>query len=96
MLGHVAPGKPSERAVEPIDWRNLISRTASALGITPRAVRADMTLDDVLDLHDYWKDHPPVQWMVQSYLGIGNTGNAGQELSAAALAAFARTGNLPG
>ncbi|MDE1988899.1 MAG: hypothetical protein KGI82_00385 [Betaproteobacteria bacterium] len=29
-----------------------------------------MTLDDVLDLHDYWRDHPPVQWMVQAYLGI--------------------------
>ncbi len=29
-----------------------------------------MTLDDVLDLHDYWKEHPPVQWMVQAYLGI--------------------------
>lgn len=29
-----------------------------------------MTLDDVLDLFDYWKDHPPVQWMVQGYLGI--------------------------
>ncbi len=48
----------------------MICRTASALGITPRAVREDMTLDDVLDLHDYWRDHPPLQWMVQSYLGI--------------------------
>lgn len=38
--------------------------------MTPGAVRDDMTLDDVLDLHDYWRDHPPVQWMVQSYLGI--------------------------
>jgi hypothetical protein len=73
VLGHVAPGKPSERASEPVDWRNLISRTASALGVMPRAVREDMTLDDVLDLHDYWRDHPPVQWMVQSYLGIGSS-----------------------
>ena len=36
----------------------------------PGAVRDDMTLDDVLDLHEHWRDHPPVQWMVQAYLGI--------------------------
>ena len=29
-----------------------------------------MTLDDVLDLFDLWRDEPPVQWMVQGYLGI--------------------------
>lgn len=29
-----------------------------------------MTLDDVLDLFDYWREAPPVQWMVQAYLGI--------------------------
>ncbi len=53
-----------------------------------------MTLDDVLDLHDYWQDHPPVQWMVQSYLGVGQR-NAGEEMSSEALAQFARTGQLP-
>lgn len=70
MFGHVARGKPSGGAGDPIDWRRLICRTASALGMMPGAVRDGMTLDDVLDLHDYWRDHPPVQWMVQSYLGI--------------------------
>ena len=94
MLGHVAPAKPSGSAIEPIDWRSLICRTASALGITPGAVRSDMTLDDVLDLHDYWREHPPVQWMVQSYLGVGQR-NAGEEMSSEALAQFARTGQLP-
>lgn len=29
-----------------------------------------MTLDEVLDLFDYWRESPPVQWMVQAYLGI--------------------------
>lgn len=29
-----------------------------------------MTLDDVLDLFDYWREAPPVQWMVQAYLGV--------------------------
>jgi hypothetical protein len=24
----------------------------------------------VADLSDYWQTHPPVQWMVQAYLGI--------------------------
>ncbi len=65
-----ASGKPSQGASDPIDWRSLISRVASALGVTPLTVRQDMTLDDVLDLHDYWQDHPPVQWMVQAYLDI--------------------------
>lgn len=32
-----------------------------------------MTLDDVLDLFDYWREAPPVQWMVQAYLGIKPT-----------------------
>lgn len=36
----------------------------------PKAVRDDMTLDEALDLFDYWRDEPPVQWMVQAYLGI--------------------------
>jgi hypothetical protein len=25
----------------------------------------------VADLSEGWKDRPPVQWMVQAYLGIG-------------------------
>ncbi len=94
MLGHVASGKPSGGAVEPIDWRNLICRTACALGITPGTVRDGMTLDEVLELHDYWKDHPPVQWMVQSYLGVEPSQN--RELSGDDLKRFALTGRLPG
>lgn len=94
MLGYVASGKPSERAVEPIDWRTLICRTASALGVTPGTVRSDMTLDDVLDLHDYWRDHPPVQWMVQSYLGVESEKD--RQLSGDDLKRFALTGQLPG
>lgn len=46
---------------------------ACGLGVTPRVVRDDMTLDDVLDLFDYWREAPPVQWMVQEYLGINPT-----------------------
>ena len=94
MSRHDAQGKPSAGASEPIDWRSLICRTACALGITPGAVRDSMTLDDVLDLHDYWQDHPPVQWMVQSYLGIGQR-KAAEEMSDDALSQFARTGQLP-
>lgn len=66
---------------------------ATALGITPRAVRDEMTLQDVIDLHDYWVGHPPVQWMVQAYLGIKPKET--QSLSADQLNAFATTGNLP-
>lgn len=43
---------------------------ASALGVLPSDVRYGMTLDDALDLFDLWRDEPPVQWMVQSYLGV--------------------------
>jgi hypothetical protein len=25
----------------------------------------------VADLTEGWKEHPPVQWMIQGYLGIG-------------------------
>ena len=66
---------------------------ATALGITPSAVREDMTLQDVIDLHDYWQDHPPVQWMVQAYLGIKP--KEAQSLNVDQLNAFATTGNLP-
>lgn len=38
--------------------------------MVPARVRDEFTLDDVLDLSDYWQDHPPVQWMVQAYLDI--------------------------
>lgn len=36
----------------------------------PGEVRHGMTLDDVLDLLDLWRDEPPIQWMVQDYLGV--------------------------
>ena len=50
----------------------------------------------MLDLHDYWKDHPPVQWMVQAYLGIGSGERKPEaELSDDALKAFCQTGVLP-
>ena len=29
-----------------------------------------LTWQDVSDLNAYWKSHPPLQWMVQGYLGI--------------------------
>lgn len=29
-----------------------------------------MTLHDLADLNEHWKDHPPMQAMVQAYLGI--------------------------
>lgn len=29
-----------------------------------------MTLDDVLDLFDLWREEPPVQWMLQLHWGI--------------------------
>ena len=94
MLGHVAPGKPSDGASHPVDWRNLVARTASALSITPAAVRDGMSLDDVLDLHDYWQDHPPVQWMVQAYLGI-KPKPASQVPSDEEAAAFLRRAQKP-
>lgn len=63
------------------------------MGITPLAVRDEMTLADVIDLHDYWASHPPVQWMVQAYLGIKP--EKAQSLSVDQLNAFATTGTLP-
>lgn len=54
-----------------------------------------MTLDDLLDLYDHWKEHPPVQWMMQGYLGVGSNGGR-TELSQDDLMQFARTGQLPG
>jgi hypothetical protein len=54
-----------------------------------------MTLDDVLDLHDYWAEHPPVQWMVQAYLGVGRSNEPEHEPSSDELMSFARTG-MPG
>lgn len=63
--------------------------------MTPGAVRSDMTLDDVLDLHDYWGEHPPVQWMVQAYLGIGRSTEPEPEPSSDELMSFARSGQLP-
>jgi len=48
----------------------LVARLAAVLHQTPAAIRDEMTCQDVLDLDEYWKDHPPVEWMVQGYLGI--------------------------
>jgi hypothetical protein len=36
----------------------------------PAAILDGLTLGDVADLNDYWQSHPPVQAMVQAYLGI--------------------------
>jgi hypothetical protein len=47
----------------------------------------------VADLSDYWGDHPPLQWMVQGYLGIKS--KPADTLSVDQLNAFATTGNLP-
>ncbi len=63
--------------------------------MTPGAVRDGMTLDEVLDLHDYWREHPPVQWMVQAYLGVGRSNEPEHEPSSDELMSFARTG-MPG
>lgn len=52
-----------------------------------------MTLDEVLDLFDLWRDEPPVQWMVQGYLGI--TPKESKTLSVDQLNAFASNGILP-
>jgi hypothetical protein len=52
-----------------------------------------MTLQDVIDLHDYWIGHPPLQWMVQAYLGIKP--KEAQSLSVDQLNAFATNGTLP-
>jgi len=61
--------------------------------VLPGDVRHGMTLDDVLDLFDLWRDEPPVQWMVQAYLDI--KAKPAETLSTDQLNAFATTGNLP-
>jgi len=48
----------------------------------------------VADLSEYWADHPPVQAMVQLYLGIGSKSNA-HKLGDDDLMRFAQTGQLP-
>ena len=42
----------------------------NATGWMPAAILDGLTLADVADLNEYWQSHPPVQWMVQAYLGI--------------------------
>jgi hypothetical protein len=42
----------------------------NATGWMPAAILDGLTLGDVADLNDYWQSHPPVQAMVQAYLGI--------------------------
>lgn len=38
-----------------------------------------MTLLDLGDLNEHWKDHPPMQAMVQAYLGIKPSDSAPAE-----------------
>jgi hypothetical protein len=42
-----------------------------ATGWMPDDILNRLTWQDFVDLTAYWKDHPPLQWMVQAYLGIG-------------------------
>lgn len=64
-----------------------------ATGWFPGDILDRLTWQDVTDLSDYWADHPPVQWMVQAYLGIKP--KEAQSLSVDQLNAFATTGALP-
>lgn len=64
-----------------------------ATGWFPDDILDRLTWQDVSELSDYWQDHPPVQWMVQAYLGIKP--KEAQSLSVDQLNAFATNGTLP-
>lgn len=43
---------------------------SGATGWFPDDILDRLTWQDVLDFQEHWKNHPPVQWMVQGYLGF--------------------------
>lgn len=89
------PASPfgTERA-EPASRRDTIGFLVNATGWFPDDILDRLTWADVADLSDYWMEHPPLQAMVQAYLGIGSKPNA-QKLGDDDLMRFAQTGQLP-
>ena len=49
---------------EPPDWGRIFASVANATGWNFRDI-GDLTLDDLLDLSDEWRQHPPLTYMVQ-------------------------------
>ncbi|MGH8321617.1 MAG: hypothetical protein ACRESI_06655 [Gammaproteobacteria bacterium] len=42
----------------------------NATGWMPDDILDRLTWQEVGELSDYWRDHPPLQWMLQAFLGI--------------------------
>ena len=62
-----------------LDWDELISHICAATNWTWDYVLEHVDIPRIEALNRYWENHPPVQWMVASYLGIKPKGKSNQD-----------------
>jgi hypothetical protein len=60
-----------------------VAHVCASTGWTWDYVLEHVDIPRLETLHKYWADHPPLQWMIASYFGIGDKKTSSQNIEEA-------------